>query len=439
MRVEHIDKRTYAFGLTWIAGRDSAAEDIEAARGGAEDGFVYYVELHGTGSLSGEAPVSERPAPRPRVLSFRSRADAEKVVGFAVEPSRVKDLPCSYAATLAGLKQDGLYIAALPDNQFWYCGVKNGVVVPDTDHVGPRELIRGQVMTMSQGLGLPVYAGPGASIEDSRPFDLVSALDGVRARALRPLQAERKLKTPLIVVGALVLAAFGYRVLFPPKPKITPAQQQAILRQDYLNAATARIGPLPLSSDWVLRAYDTAEARLPAIKAGWFLQGVNCTPTGCRALYATNGHHTFSLSPMTWRFGHAVTVMQNGTSLAVGLPVRTSLRTVSIGLLQSLRPARLPLLDWVGAVPLVMDGGRIDGQLMNINLAGQLGGTSAGMPALFLQQASVKGMFYLDRLSLEHVLRAGARGGFVPVQAAWSPGFGRVPASWRITWERIHG
>ena len=96
-------------------------------------------------------------------------------------------------------------------------------------------------------------------------------------------------------------------------------------------------------------------------------------------------------------------------------------------------------MDWVGAVPLSMNGGEIDGQLLSADLQQQLNGVAAGMPPLFFNEAAVKGTFFLDRIALGHILRRGVRGGFVPVTFAFSFGLGRVPATWRITWERIHG
>ena len=440
MRIERIGDRDYAFGLTWIAARDSAAEDIESHRNGATDGSVFYCDLVGHRSLD-EPSAGAVPEGRARVLRFRSRADVERVIGYVVEPAKLGKSVFSYAAGLASLGQDGLYIAALSDNQFWYCGVKNGVVVPDTDHIGPREAIRGNVQTMSQGLGLPVFAGPGATIDGSSPFDLTQALAGVRFKPMRPLVRERKSTLPLIaLVGAIVVVVVGYRVLFPPKPKLTPQQQQALLRQSYVASVQGKVGALPFDGHWVMAAYDMARAKLPPFIAGWTLQGVDCAPMSCTALYATDGHHTFAVSPVDARFGKlAVHLMQNGQSLSVMLPLQTGLQTISVESLESVAPSSLPLMDWVGAVPLAMDGGSIDGALLRANLQQQLGGAAAGMPRLIFNEAAVKGAFFLDRIALAGLLRRGGRGGFVPVHFAASFGFGRVPATWRITWERLHG
>lgn len=440
MRIEHIGDRDYAFGLTWIAARDSAVEDIEAHRGAAASkGFVVYTELVGhRAAPPSDVAISET---RSHVLRFRSRADAERVIGYAVQDAKPGKAVFPYAAGLAALKQDGLYIAALSDNQFWYCGVKNGVVVPDTDHIGTRELIRGNVQTMSQGLDLPVYAGAGATIEGSKPFDLTKALHGVRFKPLRPVQQERKPVMPLVILaGGIVLLGFGYHVLFPPKPKFTPQQQQAMLRQSYVSSVQSKVGALPIDGAWVLDAFNLARAELPPFIAGWTLQGVNCLPQNCTAIYSTDGHHTFALSPLQARFGKAaVQMMQNGQSLSVALPLHTPLRSISLASLQSARPTRVPFMDWVGAVPLSMDGGEIDGQLLSSNLQQQLNGTQAGMPPLFFDEAAVKGEFFLDRIALTNILDRGQRGGFTPTTFAFSYGLGRVPASWRITWERLHG
>jgi hypothetical protein len=440
VRIERIGDRDYAFGLTWIAARDSAAEDIETHRNGVTDGVVFYTDLSGHRAID-ESPTGATPEGRARVLRFRSRADVERVIGYTAEKTKLGKAVFSYAAGLASLGQDGLYIAALSDNQFWYCGVKNGVVVPDTDHIGPRDVIRGNVQTMSQGLGLPVFAGPGATIEGASPFDLAKALGGVRFKPLRPLVRERKPITPiLMLVGAIIVVAVGYRVLFPPKPKLTPQQEQAMLRQSYVSAVQSKVGSLPMNGGWVMSAYNLARAKLPPFIAGWTLQGVNCVPLSCTALYATDGHHTFALSPMVDRFGKpAVQMMQNGQSLSVMLPLHTPLRSISEMSLQALPPSMVPFMDWVGAVPLSMNGGEIDGQLLSADLQQQLNGAAAGMPPLFFNEAAVKGTFFLDRIALGHILRRGVRGGFVPVTFAFSFGLGRVPATWRMTWERIHG
>jgi hypothetical protein len=131
--------------------------------------------------------------------------------------------------------------------------------------------------------------------------------------------------------------------------------------------------------------------------------------------------------------------MRDGHSVHVTFDPSVDGQPITEAYLRSLKPSTVPLLDWVGAIPRVMPNAKISGTLLDRRLDQELGAAAAGMPPLTFEQASVYGSGYLSAGLLEWVLRKGAYGHFVPAQAAWSYGNGSVSASWRITWERLHG
>lgn len=431
MQLETIGKRVFAFGLTWIVKRDGVAEDIEATLGGSTDireSIIYQIAIDHP--RKGKAAKGDDRA--------AALTQDEGVVGFFVADKKYKGV-CSAAAALTLLGRDGLYVVALAEDAFWYCGIRGGVVVPSTDLIGPPDSIRANVMAMSGGLDLPVYASPGVDIPGSEPFDLGKALSKTKAKPLRLLSSGSRRIVPVLVIAAVAgLGFFGYRRAFPPQPKLSPAQQQAILRQSYVTSVAGVVHALPMSATWVLTAYSRAIRTLPPFVAGWTLEGVTCTPSVCHGMYAVTKDSPFALSPLVARFGTSIKVLQDRRSAEVTSTMNTPTYPITEPFLRSLQSSDVPLLDWIGAIPFVMGGASLSSQVLDNNLGMRFGAAAAGMPSLIMEQASVKGEFYLDGVGLAGIVSAGTRGGFVPIQFSWSFGDGRVPATWRMTWMRIH-
>lgn len=434
--IETIGKRRYAFGLSWIFQAETVLADLTAAGAVGGDDPVYALAL----GASPRAPEKRRGKAR-RGSAKTHDADKEVppgVIGYTSTVESVRGV-VSAAAALAG-QGDGIYVAAFVTGEWWFCCIRGGVVVPSTDVVSDEDTIRNQVRALSAGLGMEVFSAtmdvPGATM-----WDIDAALrKPIKVPPLRRVKTGSSPVVPILVAATVIACAWGgYRLIFPPAPKLTPEQQQALARQAYVQGVQGVVKTLPKASGWVAAAYALAMRTLPPFEAGWTLQGVSCAAEGCRATYTVEQGDAFALSPLRARFGAAVTVLQDGHSAEVALPVHITTQSVDEGFLRSLRPIHMPLLDWVGSVPMGMPGASISGPLLERHLDRELGGEAAAMPPLTFEQVSVKGDRYLDGALLGTVLVQGARGGFVPVQVAWSYGNGNVPAGWRMTWERLHG
>lgn len=435
MQLHRIGKRNYAFGLTWLVVRENTMEAIEATQNGEISGLVYEVTLTGPAAAGGsEVPVRSR-------FPWRKRMPAgERVVGFTIVEDRLSGDVYSYAAGLAALGRDGLYVAPLSDNAYWYCGIQNGVVISNTDATGLPDAVRTIVENLSQIFGLQIYAAAGIDIDGASNFDFEKALESSKERPLRVLRKGASPVAPILATGIIALLGFGgYRLAYPPQPKLTPEQQQALARQSYVSSVQSTVKDLPVDADWVLTAFLRARDSLPPFVSGWDLAGVTCEPRLCKALYTTDGRDTFAVSPLIERFGPRVTFSADGHTATVAMPQDTAMQAITEQYLRALPVKVPPFLDWVGSVPLHMGGAKIDGQLFTNDLSARFNAAAAAMPALTMEQASIKAEFAPDRILLGEVVRAGSRGGYVPVKFAWSMGAGHVPASWRMTWTRLHG
>ena len=460
MKVETIGKRQFVFGMQWVPLRDGASEDIQHALGGAVDvgeSLIYQTVLKPApaskkklrrasrkatgpakrkGAAIDEDPshVSDKGAPETAVVDEQDSG----VVGFFVAESKFKAI-YSAAASVAALKKDGLYVVALDEDMAWYCGISGGVIVPATDVVGPSETIVETVKAMSHGLGLQVWADPVLEVAESTDFALDSALSATKPTPLKSLSGGVSPVTIVLAIGVVGgLAFFGYTALKPARPKLTPTQQQAQLRARYVSSVGRKLSTYPASSGWVMRAYMKSRRSLPSIVAGWALNGVSCTPASCQAHYAVIHGSAFAISPLLARFGSRVHMLRNGHSLNVSMPLHTPIQHVDEAFVRSVPHTRVPFMDWIGMVPVTIAGATIKGHVLTQNLGHIYNSSGAGMPALVLEQASIQGAGFIGPSDVLDAVAAGSRGGFRPIQFAWSPGVGAVPASWRMTWERVH-
>lgn len=390
--------------------------------------------------LKGEAAKARKKAKAPADAGDEEAVSAAppRVIGYAAS----SDFPngtLSAAAVLAA-RGDGIYVSTLDTGEWWFACIRNGVVVPSTDVLGTQDTVLEQVRALQVGLSMEVLSAvPG--VPGGREWDLQAALRRPNKSArLRRISSGKSAMGPVLIAAAVVGCLFvGYRLAFPPTPKLTPEQQQALARQAYIQAVQGVVKTLPTGAGWVAQAYANASAHLPPFVAGWTLEGVACDPMSCKATYAVPAGEPFALSPMQSRFGAMLSVLPDGHSVEVTLPVSMHDQVIDESYLRRLRPSTTPLLDWVGRVPLAMPGASVSGQLLERHLDRELGGAAAAMPPLVFEQVSIKGEAFLSPAALSAVLIQGSRGSFAPVQVAWSYGLGNVPAAWRMTWERIHG
>ncbi|MGH8159360.1 MAG: type 4b pilus protein PilO2 [Rhodanobacter sp.] len=442
MLIETIGKRRYVFGLEWIFQTDTPLADLTAAGVVGSDEPVFAVTIGGESKAKRKAkkvrgPKKGETAIEPSAESV-AMADAPGVIGYVVTAEAVRGAT-SAAAAMAG-QGDGIYVAQLTTGEWWFTCIRNGVVVPSTDVIGTAELILDQVNSLRTGLSMDVFSGA-PEVPGAIELDFDAALRrGAKSPSLRRVAAGSSPIVPILIAAAVLGTGwFGYRLMFPPTPHLTPEQQQAIARQAYIQSVQGVVKSLPTGAGWVSKAYATAVNDLPPYITGWTLDGVSCTPDNCMATYTVPTGAPFALSPLLERFGKAVTVLQDGHSVQVAMPVQVQAKPIDEAYLRSLRPASMPLLDWVGAVPLRMAGATVSGQLLARHLDQELGGAAAAMPPLTFEQVSLKGDRYMSGPLLDAVLIQGSHGDFVPVQVAWSFGNGTVPAGWRMTWERVHG
>lgn len=437
MLIESIGKRRFAFGLDWIIQAGKPAVVLTEANVLPSDEPVF-------AAVVGRAPKKPKRRKKGEEAAALAEAAVPTAIGYVVSiDSLAGVIPA--AAALVG-QDDGLYVAQLSTGEWWFVGIQQHQVIAHTDRVDSFEAIKDILSQLRHGLNLTVYSASAADeLGDVVPFDLDAMLRaGAKAPALRRVATGASPIIPLLVVaGVITLAFVGYRIVFPPAPKLTPAQQQQLARQQYIQSVRGVLGQLPVGPGWLARAYDKVIHEAPPYLAGWTLDHVDCAlapAASCKVTYKVAVNHPFALSPLNTRFGaSAVVIGQDGHSAIVTLPVSVATIAVSEPMLRAVKPATMPLLDWVGALPLGMAGAKVDGQLLVRHLDQEFGAAAAGMPPLYLESVRIKAASFLDDLTLRPVLDQGRHGGFVPVGAEWNFGLDHTPASWNITWERIHG
>lgn len=431
MQLKTFGKRQFAFGLNWIVAHDNLVDEVEAAVGPTVDlsqSYVYHAQIK---------PVRRRKGKAASAVD-ESVVEAGFSVGFVVSEQRIK-ATFSAAEAFARSGRDGLFVAELDDTTLWFCGIRAGSVVPSTDQVGTAESIRDRVLALSAGLDLVIFSAGECGIDSAEPF----AIEAILAEAkLKPMSRLRRGGNPFLPVLAIVvvggLCALGYKVLNPPQPTLSPAQVQEQMRANYVASVSGLIKTYPTEKQWVIDAYWQARSQFPPFMEGWALDGVSCTPASCEAMYSVEKDKPFVVSPMARRFGQRFRLLKDGHSATVVLPLQTTIVPVTEHFLRTLPRTGMALMDWVGLVPVSMAGAKVNGQILDSDLGKKFNAAGAGMPPLVMEQVAIKSLSYLDDRQLVDVVVAGTRGHFTPVQMAWSFGEGKVPASWRMTWSRLH-
>lgn len=426
MHIQSIGRRQFAFGMTWTERKGVDLD--EAAREALR--------------LSDEAPLGRV---RTTARSRRGK-NAAGAAGFLQLDDGQRGAVFSAAEALASRFEDGLFVMSMADGEnLWFCGVRDHTVLVGYDSIAPAEDVVGKVLAMSSVLKLPLYVEADllthpAFVGGDRCTELAIA-DAIAKAKIKPLARMGVNPALLGVVGAVVAVGVAYVVFSGPSQdtqEVSPEEQRQQSISAYVEQAKTSIGAYAADSTWALEALRTMEREMPPALAGWHVATFACDPTQCLVEYARAGSGAYAVSPFTERFGvQSVALNQDGKSLVVSRPLSLPRVEVTEDWLRQLQPADVVLADWLGRIPLGMDGGSVSGVPVVNQLDQSLGGSAIGMPKLVMEQVSVNGSSFLGARPLASIVEQGAAGGFRIARFTWSPNI--ESPSWNITWSRVHG
>lgn len=426
MRIETIQGRQVAFGLQWVDG----AQGREGA-------------LANVYGFDGERPS--------RVYVTREARDGRNEnLGVGDVANRVPGKLYSAAAAIASIGKDGFYVLPIAGGAaLWFCGIRNGSVVPRTDVALDADSRVADLVKFAAAGRLPVVLDDtllgtpvAAAFAASTAMDIVSVIGGAKIEPL--VSAGRSPLKAVLVVGIVAVVALGLSVAYFSRPNHASqsAADAQVLRQQrqqaYISNVKREIGAYPDSSQWAETALRAAYRAFPPYVAGWEITKIDCQPASCVAEYRHQGNDGYALSPLVNAFGEGnVSTGQLGQRVLVTLPLSTSVESVDERWLRSLKPAHMAYADWLGSIPETMAGGIAQSPMPAADLGQKFQGAEAGMPPLFVETVQVVDAAFLDASLLGAVVSRGSVGGFRVTHLIWSPS--PETPGWQITWSRVHG
>lgn len=415
MRIETLGKRKFAFGLTWVPADDGRPVDI----------------------------VRETSTLTKAVYASVTNDESKTVVGYAPDEPTAKGKVYSYAAALASLGQDGVYVGPV-DDKLWYVAISKGLVVPATDQILEMDAALSAIENI-RSMGLPVIVMEGAPLplHAERVFDPERAVASIKAGQLRRMGADKAdlIKGGIVVAGLVGLGVFGYTTFIkkPDNSAELDAQTAAQIRATYITTMQTAAAAIPADPAWVVRAYESSSQMLPAMLAGWRLEGATCTPASCVANYSLAQGTGYAVSPFYERFGGAVQVLGDQRSLSVTLPLHQVAMINWPEATVFAPPAPIGrALDAAGRVALRFSNVTQDGPVKTLMVSGNVQPPPLA-PAVVTDTIAVRQGEALDGIRLRGITSYFSDFGFAATTLAYSNGDGAAPRAWRIEFTRIHG
>lgn len=432
VRVEPIGKVPYAFGLTWLdGGHASAREDLRAA----------YKTFGAT-----------RPIKATRFVVME--AAGSRVVGIGLPETKLRGAVYSYAATLATVAPDGIYIAQVDrESKLWLCVIHGGLVAAATDVVDEAPVILELAARYQKNLGITadhVFATRDVQFPGgTAPFDPVGAIAKARPVKLRPYTNYAPVYgitfAALLVVGAL----YGYAVLRQQavaKARASDAAaQRAAQLNNYLASVRGTLEGYPGDPAWAVRTWRRVSHQAPMFFSGWTLRSVQCTTSGCAATYGLDGKApVYTLSAFGQHFGAANVKFNQGKRLVtLRLPVSAGAPPGPQAFMHDPPAQPMATQDWVGLAFANIDGLDKLPVPTGLNLAMLHGGLGLGLPPLINEAVVLDGSSPLG-VGLGSATRWGLAGGwritgFKVQLSAQSGGQGAGHDTWTIDMATFHG
>lgn len=426
MRVERIGSRQYAFGMAWA--------DSGSAKPRPAEVKALQAKLD--------------PGRQARYYHCVVAANGRYALGGGVVASKPGGKIYSYAATLAAVAGDGIYVAPVDDTQLWFCVIREGIVTPETDVIDESSRVLASIDGYRSLLDFDashIFSAEGVSIRGgAEPFDPIEVVSHVRKPIVLRASGGKVSMAPVVVAAALVIASVvGYKIYVAHQAavqhKIVTEQQRQQVIQSYRSAAQSALSAYPVDADWPNGAWRTIATRLPVFLAGWNLKDVSCVLSGCDANYVRTGKSFSAVSPFTDRFGvAAVGFDPKGNLIKVHLPLNNRAVEVNDDLLHNPPAAGMPILDWMGLSTLHVDGLQGQPTVVATNLAAVSNATQVGYPAFVTDTVTLKGSASVAN-SIRDAVQWGMYGSFRVTKFEFSVNSGKGGSNWTFTLARFHG
>lgn len=422
MRLADIGGVVYAFELDWIGLGDQKA-DVVAKEYASEGGKWLYC-THAT--------------PESGTVIGLGEVDADDKL--ARKPVQ------SFALALAATAKSGIY-AALVDQEdgepqfLWFVAIEDGAIVPNTDTSKPLdEAVRaiGNLAT----LGFPVYTmGEIPGLYGSM-FDPAEEIKGIVTPKLRVVQkgfSPRALLLSGAISAVVAMGAFVANDYYKEQRAYEEAGDSIQAQTEAYVSQVKGIGDSLVADSFWLRDELVSSYRVfPQEFAGWNLEQVECTPSGCAAIYIPS-QTGFSVSELKNRYGQKNTTWDAQSKKMRVVkpghePWNMQVWTEDDILSPSVQPASN--LEILGQLPTMYSGVSANESRLDLNL--QFGAPGfAGK--LFQETIETKADFYFDPLMAAGIVSYFAKNGFVATKFSVSRPSADLPGKWAVEWKRING
>lgn len=412
MKIGKIDKRDYAFGLTWVDSSYSIADAIESK----SSGQAWYV-------------------------AFVDKAEGAYTVGFTEEP--IKGKLASYAATLAAVAEDGIYVAEVESGDYWYVNVHRRRVVAGTDVTVPASEIVDVVTALRDSLGVQLFVSGEAVVDvpGSREWDPVRAV-----RAARPAWLKKHGgNSASQVVAALLILGLGLGGLYfavetlSPEPVVQQGPTPEEIRAMYLANVRSSLGQVPGQISWVSRAINVSRETFPPFKGGWALNKISCSAAGCSASYQRERTSPWSSPELLLGMGVAGNVADDLSNASLSAMVESvQLDPTDEEILNYPRVGR-DLRDMLGVFGVRFPGIAIMGAPSRIRLDTQQPEVPPDARPLWIERVSFSSGGVPEPYLVRKINAFFAAEGFRAANLSMSRGYGTDPSGWSIEFVRLTG
>lgn len=419
--IQRFGKRQFAFGLEWKEGGDDLDDVLDAVRD--TEGGLYCVMHAG-----------------------KRRGDPS-CVGLFRAASATKGEIYPFAAAVAKLGTDGIYVMPLGEDKLWYVSIRDSLVVAGTDRIDDKSTVLNSIQTQvalaeRNGEVRKIFSPLEIRQTGWQVFDPVEVADRAKVKALKKTKEASPAAAIAIVVGVLALASAAWWFFFRGASEAEQAAEQAeAARQAYVANLTQQLANLPSDHAWVNGAYSLVERSAPAVAAGYVQKEVTCVPLSCSVIYNVLKDSPYSPAELRSMLGDAVTFDTTGQVATYTVQVPTPIVSVDDTLLRAWPVSPNQTKERIGMLPLYAPNLALATDPVEEDLSAAAGTVPPGYLPITRTVVSVRlresGLLLASDVAA--ISDFWANGGFVPTSLRWTTGITGEAPTWTAEFVRVSG
>lgn len=420
--IQRFGKRQFAFGLEWKEGGDDLDDVLDAVRD--TEGGLYCVMHAG-----------------------KRRGDPS-CVGLFRAASATKGEIYPFAAAVAKLGTDGIYVMPLGEDKLWYVSIRDSLVVAGTDRIDDKSTALNSIQTQvalaeRNGEIRKVFSPIEIRQTGWQVFDPQEVAQRAKVSPLKRSKEASKgaAIAAILIIFAIAGAAGWWFFLRGPSEAEKAAQAAEDARQAYVANLTQQLTNLPSDHAWVNLAYDRVADLAPSFEAGYVKEEVNCQPGSCVVRYGVLSDSAFSPETLREVLGDGLTLDPTGQIGTLNVPVPTQTVIVDDALLRAWPVSPNQTRERLGMLPIYAPNLAISREPIEEDLSAAAGSLPPGYVPITRTVVAVR--LREPNLLLESDLAAiadyWANGGFVPTSLRWTSGLQGEAPTWSAEFTRVSG